>query len=80
MSSISESIKSSTVSSIANPFTKGNIDRIDMHISKKLFQADIIEYVAVIRFNNGNTSGSHRIESNSFDELMIKVKSELASL
>lgn len=72
---ISEDNKNSFVSSYTNPFQSDKIKKIEFTIEKSYWTNDNTKYESCIRFSANNTTAYHRIEAESFDQL-IKITEE----
>jgi hypothetical protein len=57
-----------------DPFKKDCIQNITMHIGRKIFKPDEIEYFANVYFKNGDTRGEQRIVGVDFADLVRKVQ------
>ena len=57
-----------------NPFNSDSIETIRFNYRRKdCFGKEVNEFYATIEFRNGNTSGEHKINADSFPELYDKV-------
>ena len=71
--------ESEFVSDYSNPFDSDNVDEITFNIGKNLFTKEV-EYISIISFKNGLTTGRHKIKSNSFIELVKQTQYFIKSL
>lgn len=67
------------LSNLKNPFTFDSIYKIEIEIGKPMFK-DYVSCVATVRFKNGETRASHKIENRNFAELVKQVEEFTNSL
>lgn len=65
---------------VNNPFFKDKINRIDVTYEPKMFDADIWEARGFVNFKNNNTEGTHSFKGDTFDEVVLKMKSFIENL
>jgi len=63
--------KQQFVSSYQNPFDSKKIKKIEFVIENSFWTSNETAYKSRIDFDSGKTTGSHRIEANSFNELVL---------
>jgi len=75
-----EQSKDEFVSTFSDPFSSDKCDSITLRIRKNPFEPYDIEYRAIIAFENGATSGDHRITAPDFNTLVKKTEHFLKTL
>lgn len=76
---LQEQAQQSAVSSVANPFAKGNTQRVMIIVGRWCAGAPII-FQATIYVENGPTKGEHKVEGRDYPDLMARLSAVLASL
>lgn len=74
-----DSEKADFVTSFKNPFQSDRIETITFEIENYSWRNGV-RFNARVSFRNGDTSGWHRIEADSFNELLDKTKTFVDSL
>ena len=69
----------SALSSIANPFTKGAVQRVHLYIGRWSLRSEIV-FQATIYVEQGPTKGEHAIEGRDYPDLMTRLSAALESL
>lgn len=67
------------VSSVPNPFVKGSVMMVRLHMGR-WFPSAPITFTATIAVRNGNTEGEHKIEGKDYADLMAQVTAVLEGL
>jgi len=72
--------KESKLSIVQDPFKKDKVDSISIMMEKVIFSKEYYWY-AMVRFKNGNTSGSQRTsDCKTYEQVYIELKQILESL
>jgi hypothetical protein len=64
---------------LKNPFQSDCVTTINIEIGKPFFETEVT-CVATVRFKNGNTRGSQKLENKNFTELVKEIESFIQSL
>lgn len=65
---------------IKDPFSKINIEGISVFYSKSCFYPYKMEARGYVDFKNGQTEGKQKFEGETFDEVVLKIKSMMENL
>ena len=72
--------KEEFVSSYRNPFTSDKVKKIEFTIEKSFWTNDKTVYKSCVHFDSGSTTGYHRMEANSFTEIVGQTELFISSL
>jgi hypothetical protein len=72
--------KKEFVSTYQNPFQSDKIKKIEFTIEKSFFTNNQTKYKSCINFDTGATTGYHRMEANSFPEIVEQTEAFIRSL
>lgn len=67
------------LSNLKDPFNSNSVYKIEIEIARPIFKKDVT-CVATIRFKNGDTRGSHKIENPNFIDLVKELEQFTESL
>ena len=67
------------LSNLKDPFNANSVYKIEIEIARPIFKKDVT-CIATIRFKNGDTRGSHKIENPNFIELVKELEKFTESL
>lgn len=67
------------LSFLNDPFKIDGLESINIFMGKGILTKKI-KYVARLKFIKGDTSGTHKIEAQNFEQLIINIKSVLESI
>lgn len=67
-------------SDIKNPFLKDGLDSIIMSIRRGTFDNTKVHFTAHVECKNGNTTGSQKIDAESFADLVSKIEAFINQL
>jgi len=71
--------QSAFINTFSNPFQSGKVDGITIFITRELF-TEGIKYWAQIKFKNGNSAGTQKIEAEDFCSLVQRIEQFIKSL
>lgn len=72
--------KKEFVSMYQNPFQSNKIEKIGITIEKSFWTNNQTKYKSCIHFDTGATTGCHRMEANSFPEIVEQTEAFIRSL
>lgn len=72
--------KKEFVSTYQNPFQSDKIKKIEFTIEKLFWDNNQTKYKSCIKFDTGATTGYHRMEANSFPEIIEQTEAFIMSL
>lgn len=72
--------KKEFVSTYQNPFQSDKIKKIEFTIEKSFWTNNQTKYMSCINFDTGATTGHHRMEANSFPEIVEQTEAFIRSL
>lgn len=72
--------KKEFVSTYQNPFKSDKIKKIEFTIEKSFWTNDTTKYRSCVSFDTGATNGYHRLEANSFPEIVEITEAFINSL
>ena len=81
LNQILEGFSNSTLpTDLKDPFSKTKITRISVSSAESIFNKGTFYHTGTIKFQNGNTKGEQSFSEDSFDNVVIKIKSFLEGL
>lgn len=67
------------LSPFKDPFSKECVESVLISCRRDLFHHDIVKYMAIVEFKNGDTKGEQQLKAESLASLLDKVKTFLDS-
>jgi len=72
--------KDQFISNYQNPFSPEKVRKIEFTIENNIWGDRKTEYKSLVSFNNGDTSGYHRIKADSFVDIINQTEAFIKSL
>lgn len=72
--------KKNFVSTYENPFKSDKVKKIEFTIENSFWTNGVTRYKSCIQFESTSTTGYHRMEANSFPELVEQTEAFIQSL
>ncbi len=72
--------KEKFVSTYSNPFESSKVQKIEFTIEKSFWTNGEVKYKSCTRFNSNSTTGYHRMEADTFPQIIEQTEAFIRSL